>query len=626
MSALQRQLARAATYASGGALPAAPPAASGAENHNGDALENVLGNRLATKSSEQFAIGEVVAGTGRANPAAINAVGESGSEQSGTDRHVASESVNRNVGVAGDSESVQRFRIRQQRARQAFVSWCVRQPLAIDDESPPDLPSLLTCEDVCATCLVDPAHFIEEAYDVDEIARVRALLSRPGRERALKAWEEHEARKPQLSLEDRMHVLSELTRCSVLEDAGSCIQILEDRTRRFAGGDPGEYARQVAATLPDGWSEGVVVALAQNQHPVICRRTDDRVTLVETRTWIASLPRIDGAPRFKALSEFCFEGYARHLIPRSSSPSLAELEAPLRSTPVRILPTGIAPLDRLLSRTGGLSEGARVMINASTGEGKTTLALESAEAMASNGVRVAWVATGDDGPDAIRARLRQRRGMTQEDALASTDMTGLPPIRFFDGRKTTLEAVLLHADEIDVFFVDPLTKALTECASKDPVALVGYSLALLEAAGVTVVFTAPNVRGSRRRDRTERAYGGQAMEGSAMLLLEPERDKKTNMVTIHIGKSRFGGEDQEFRLQLDPDRSALRPLAAAAPPLSAEERVWRDVQTALAEGSLTARTLAEGKVKGRAATIRTIVKAKLASGELVEVDGKVGLR
>lgn len=411
------------------------------------------------------------------------------------------------------------------------------------------------------------------------------------------------------------------------KDVGSHVQIVQDLDFIYAGGDAVAFARDYVRKLPPGWSESVVVSLRLGEHPVVCRWTTNRVPTSVTEVWAKAFGQ-----RFVVLRSYVFGTDERVVFPATNASAGAATLEQLASPPpvaaaVQVLPTGLEPLDAVLA-TGGVPTGGRVTAYGETANAKTTALLEMAEALASRGLRVVWIATGDEPRESIQARRRQRRGMSRVEALTSTNEHDLDGIHVVDGRKVTLDDVLAAPGRIDALFLDPLTKVPTRGGSSDQVVHVGEVLDLVEASGVTTFMTAPVVRGAGRRAKTERALGGARIEAGATLLLELTR--KGDDVAIHVVKSRLGGEGLEVAMRLDRERQRVLPALAApgaAPTgaVSVEERIWADVQRLLAVGPQSARELTEA-VTGKATTVRAVVRAKLGAGALLKADGKVRLR
>lgn len=458
---------------------------------------------------------------------------------------------------------------------------------------------------------------------------------------AEKRWEQYLQRKPALVAEqaeairahfDRLYPQNEM---GDRRDAGSHVQIIRDHAHVFSGGASEPFVRDYLRTLPPGWAESIVVSLPAGSNPVVCRWTEQRLLIGATREWARLFRLPNGEPRFAVLEAYDFGNAPRVMVPAATAArvagSLAELAA--RTIPdercggTEVWPTGVAGLDAALSRMGGIPRGARVVVQApATGQSKTTLMLEIAENFAARGLNVVWLATGDDPRPAIQGRRRQRAaGMTQEEGFKSKDESMLNPrLLVFDGRAHDLEDVLRYAAEIDVLFLDPVTKIRTRCATDDPLTVVGHVLNLLENAGLTAFMAVPNVRGAKRRAPLEQSFGGSRVEAGASVVLDLHRQKTD--VTIGILKSRYGGEDSELHVQIDLERQRIVAPAAGAVVTSAADRIKSDVLRVVAErGPRSARALLE-LVRGKNELVRAAVRELLAAGELVAVEGqKVGL-
>ncbi len=594
-----------------------------------DSIDDVRGDGLPSKHGEQLPIGKTEPITSGAKAAGIEGTMHDGTKRDGGNGHEIS--FEGSSVVAPDYESRKRFNEMLRR----WWDW-VDSEFAYEQRAGEhyDLESLAsrTCESAHATDRYFVETLIEATYFDD--AERREFLSKPGRERALASWDRYIAARPALSAEEldalREHIRREYPeeKC----DAGSHVQILEDRGQIFPGGDSQAFVRNYARTLPIGWGESIVVCLSPAEPVVICRWTDARVHISDTSKWAASLPWVNGQRRFVALERYTFGEAERVVVPPprpARALTLTQLAAPppvlAWSKPTTIHPTGIPALDREIT-TGGIATGSRIAIQAQTAQGKTSVCLEIAENWAARGLLVVWVATADDPRPAIVARRRQRLGMTERDALLSTDESMLDPRLFVvDGREHTLEDVLACRAQLDAVVIDPIVKVRTRNTSDDLIARVGQALDAVEQSALTTLMTTPVVRGSSRRVKTERAFGGSRIETGVNLLLELKRNGRD--LTLEVVKARGLGmtEGQEIPLRLDRERQRV---VSASDAVSGTEAIWTQVQNALvADGPRSARSLAEGagKVPGRSTTIRAVIRERLASGELVEVDGKLGL-
>ncbi|MDF3069188.1 MAG: DnaB-like helicase terminal domain [Polyangiaceae bacterium] len=408
-------------------------------------------------------------------------------------------------------------------------------------------------------------------------------------------------------------------------DVGSRVQIIRDLVHTCPGGGTDAFVRDYVRELPPGWRDSIVLDLKAGEHPVVCRWTATREKISATQAWCRNY-RYRDQPRFEALESLWFEG-ERVVIPAAVSRATVTIEQlakpRITATPSTVTPTGLEPLDAVLA-TGGIPSGARVGIQASTAQGKTALMLEIAEAWAARGARVVWVATADEPRESVMARRRQRHGMPRAQALTSTDETALEPRLFVvDGRDHTIEEVLALSPAPALLVLDPVSKVRMRDGAADPVVRIGGVLDLVEASGWTVLMSAPVVRGAGRRVATERALGGSRIEAGATLLLELSRSGDN--LTIGVVKSRLGGEGMEVALRLDAERQRVLAAPSDAGALSVEERIWRDVRAVLAtDGPRVARALAD-KVRGRKTAVLAVVRQRLATGELRQVEGKVGL-
>jgi len=491
-----------------------------------------------------------------------------------------------------------------------------------------------TCEGASATDAGFAERLIENIW-CD--ARSGAIYRRRGGD-AEKRWEEYFSRKPSLTPEAAEALNAHFDSVYPLDaegdrrDAGSKVQIVRDGAHVFPGGEAAPFLRDYLRTLPPGWTESIVVSVAVGKQPVVCRWTDQRMLIGTTRRWCQSGPRLpNGEPRFEALEDHTFGDAVRVTVPASTAARAATVEEiaappaprPEQTTDAIVMPTGIAALDSLLV-TGGVPRGARVVLQAATAQGKTSVALEIAESLAERGARVVWYATSDEPRESILARRRQRVGVPRADALLSSDESMLDSQLFVvDGRKYTLEEVF-ECQGIDVLFVDPISKVRTLQAASDPVSRVGHGLDLIEASGWTCWMTAATVRAAGRRTATERALGGARIEAGCSLLLELSRSGSD--LALSVLKSRLGGEGQEVRLKLDAERQRIIALPDGLALVTAAERIKSDVLRVVAErGPRTARSLVES-VSGKHELVRTAVRELLAAGALVTLEGKkVGL-
>jgi len=494
-----------------------------------------------------------------------------------------------------------------------------------------DLKSLAapTCAGASATDTSFAEQLIQSIWtDVDS----GGVFRRRGGD-AARRWEQYFARKPSLTLEEAEAIRAHVERLYPHgADAGSHVQVVRDGGHVFPGGAAEPFVRDYLRTLPLGWTASIVVSLAAGKNPVICRWTDQRMLIGVTRRWCESGPRMpNGEPRFEALEDHTFGDAVRVMVPAATAARSATVEEiaappaprPAQTTDAVVMPTGIAALDSLLV-TAGVPRGARVVVQAATAQGKTSVALEIAESLAERGARVVWYATSDEPRESILARRRQRVGMPRADALLSSDESMLDSRLFVvDGRKYTLEEVF-ECQGIDVLFVDPISKIRTLQAASDPVSRVGHGLDLIEASGWTCWMTAATVRAAGRRTATERALGGARIEAGCSLLLELSRSGSD--LAISVLKSRLGGEGQEVRLKLDAERQRIVALPDGLALVTAAERIKSDVLRVVAErGPRSARSLVES-VSGKHELVRTAVRELLAAGALVTLEGKkVGL-
>lgn len=635
-SALQMQ--RAGIAGAGDGVTVAPRAPGSSAVHDGsDAIDHVVAHGLLGEQGKHIMGGNSEPVTSAAQTAGIQRAVNDRSKGDGSNSHgeISFAGSGGTSVLARESESSKLGDARLEQMLSEWWHW-VDQEFAIEqrEEEHFDLESLAapTCESASATDRYFVESLIEATYFDD--GEKRMLLSKPGRERALKLWEKYIALRPAFGSEELAALREHIRRRYPDEnyDVGSHVQIISDRSQVFPGGDARAFARDYLRSLPIGWSESVTICLSPGHSPTICRWTAERVSLGTTQIWAKGLPLVAGAQRFVALEAYVFGGDVRVMIPASTvqarAASIQELAAPapvqVAARPVVIYSTGIAPLDAVLS-AGGIPSGSRVVIQAATAQGKSSILFEIAESLAARGQLVAWLATSDEPRESVMARRRQRAGMSRADALRSVDESALNPALFvIDGRTVALEEVLACSSQISALFIDPISKFRTVHQAADPVAQIRYALRLVEESGLTVYMSAPLVRGAERRTKTERAFGGNGVETGANLLLEVRRSGAD--LTLEIIKSRgLGGEGQELALKLDADGQRVLPAGVA---VSSTDRIWDEVRRALSPGEpRSARSLAEGahKVAGRATTIRAVIRARLGSGELVEVDGKLAV-
>lgn len=411
-------------------------------------------------------------------------------------------------------------------------------------------------------------------------------------------------------------------------DLGSHVQILESNFDRFPGGDPERFASEYARKLPLGWRDSIIVCLRSGAPIVIVRWSAKRERIESTRRWAEGETEWvngDARRRWCVLETFNGSGDTRIPIPPAVTPrvrSRGDLAAKIDvARAADVVPLPIRALNAVLSN-GGVPQGSRVILQGPPGSGKTAIAIELAAGLAADEKiapnAVAWVATSDEPADSICRRFVQREGGEMRNVFCGKNLIVI------DGREVDLEDVF--AAGFSFVFVDSLQAARTRAGAKmGRLESVAAAVAVISAAKVPAFATSHVVRGAERRSKMASAYGGAGIEHAATLLLDVSRDG--DAVIVEIVKSRgLGGEDQKVALVLDRERQRIVSPAATAGADAVEARIRADVLAALASGPKSVKALAEREIDGKAVTVRRIVKAMVAAGEITERDdGTVGL-
>lgn len=599
-------------------------AASGGDQHRRDAVHDMRGDGLPSQNAEHLSGTQSEPRAGRVKPRELERVEDVRPKE---DRNRHSVSVTRDSGSATASlDELEGTRLESTLAQ--WWTWLDAEhaALRINNGEPYSFDALASCESVDAR----DRNFVERLIEATLDDPFEELMHRRGEEAAAR-WQAHRAQRPRLTPAELADLRQYIHRRFPNQrgegyDVGSRTQILMDRSTVFPGGDdPTHFTEVYRARIPAGWESSSLLALRTGEHPVIVRWTAKRVEFEATSRWAQHADQYEGAPRFEALEAYEFG--SAHRIPLGNvapaAPTIAALAArPAAPERTRVHPTGIGPLDAALA-TGGIPHGGRVVLQGTTAQAKTLLALEAAEAMALSGLTVVWYASPDEPVESVLARRRQRMGVSRVEALATSDESMLEPrLVVVDGRRFTIEDVL-ECRGIDVLVLDPLTKTRTRHGASDPVVRVGHVLDLVEQSGLTALMTVPVVRGAGRRTAIERALGGSRIEAGASLLCELHREGTA--LTITLLKSRVGGEGTDVHVKLDPERQRVLPDDSGAASMPVAQRIWRDVQRVLAErGPRSARAMT-GSVTGKSVTVRSVIREKLGTGELVELDGLLSL-
>jgi hypothetical protein len=426
--------------------------------------------------------------------------------------------------------------------------------------------------------------------------------------------------------------LSACSKCAWTEkpagpDFGSRTQILEDTENRFSGAvDVERFAREYAAKLPLGWQDGVVLFLEIGEPIFVVRWTPDRVPFDGIQKWAGRRYCTDDgytedSPRWKPHDSIAFN--SPHVLSVAIPPTVApartlhELAAEAPSAANEVTPIAIPSLNAVLA-IGGVPRGARVVIQGPTGNCKTTLALEVAAGYAAAGQTVVWIATRDEPPQSICARILQReQGMTQDDALRAlvTAVHFGGKFVIIDGREISLEDILALEDEF-ILFVDTLQKARTRAgADVGRLESIAAALEVIESSGRTVWMTSALTRAGQRGDPMSASFGGAFVENGATLMIDARRDGDT--LTLEVLKSRYGGEGQKVELRVD--RARQRVLAGAGAADDVETRIRADLLREAATEPRSKRQLAKD-VQGTAVIVRRVRDAMIDAGQLTVDD------
>jgi hypothetical protein len=313
------------------------------------------------------------------------------------------------------------------------------------------------------------------------------------------------------------------------------------------------FAEQYRDRLPEEMRHlGFALGLEAGDRVHVALWLGEERTPYAIDAWLQSIDREEPNERFQRLDRTPRECWTKiEPVTRAAS---------LRRPSFTIQSTGVAPLDALLA-TGGIPRGARVYVQAATGQGKSAFDLHVAEHFAASGLRVVWIATSDESIESINARRLQRVGYARDEATRLAldgDATALgklnPSLEVLDGQAVYLEDVIASAP--DLLVLDPVQKVRTRAGEGcGELERIHAAAGVAEQSGITLLAASSKVRGAGRRSKIESALGGAFIENGATLLLDLTLDG--DRLRGSVLKSRYGGAGESFELVLDAERQRL---------------------------------------------------------------------